>query len=151
VPPPRDGDRTATSRRGRRTAKKLERNRTLWDLAQMAMREADEVFAEECTEMAITYGFVGSPHIDKQNCGPFYGLALGEFKEGTGQVCVECSARIVAEVDTKNRLGRIDGRYPHWVTPYDPQEERFSLIYYVTGGKFKPPGPAIFSVPVETT
>lgn len=63
---------------------------------------------------------------------------------------VECSARVVAVVDTKNRLGRIDGRHPHWVAPYDDEtEERFSLIYYETGGRFVAPGPAIFSIPLE--
>eukprot|EP00277_Geminigera_cryophila_P036293 CAMPEP_0173090492 /NCGR_PEP_ID=MMETSP1102-20130122/26948_1 /TAXON_ID=49646 /ORGANISM="Geminigera sp., Strain Caron Lab Isolate" /LENGTH=32 /DNA_ID= /DNA_START= /DNA_END= /DNA_ORIENTATION= len=25
----------------------------------------------------------------------------------------------VAQVNTKNRLGKVDGRYPHWVAPYD--------------------------------
>ena len=50
--------------------------------------------------------------------GPFYGLALGDYADGTGGICVECSARVVAEVNTKNRLGKVDGRYPHWVAPY---------------------------------
>eukprot|EP01048_Picozoa_sp_COSAG05_P006275 COSAG05_NODE_400_length_10261_cov_477.765499_3_plen_94_part_00 len=40
----------------------------------------------------------GSPHIDKQNIGPFYGLALGDFPAGQGGIRVECSARQVAEV-----------------------------------------------------
>lgn len=140
---------TRKSRRAARIAEKLRRNRRLWDLAQEAMRDVDPTFASRCTEMAVTYGFVGSPHIDKQNCGPFYGLALGDFAEGTGGVCVECSARVVAVVDTRNRLGRIDGRYPHWVCPYDASEERFSLIYYETGGKFVTPGPPIFFLPTH--
>lgn len=93
--------------------------------------------------------------IDKQNSGPFYGLSIGNFPDGQGGVCVECSARIVAVVNTKNRLGRVDGRYPHWVDSYDEEEndnegsnfERYSLIYYETGGNFKKPGPAIFDIP----
>ena len=32
---------------------------------------------------------------------------------------MECSARVVAVVDTKDRLGKVDGRYPHWVAPYN--------------------------------
>ena len=136
------------SRRAQRTAKKMERNRKLYDLAIDAMREVDPEFAMRCTEIAVTYGFQGSPHIDKQNNGPFYGLSLGHFTDGTGQVCVECSARVLAKVNTKNRLGRVDGRHPHWVAPYDVEnEERFSLIYYETGGTFVAPGPAIFSQP----
>ena len=136
------------SRRAQRVAKKMERNRNLFDMALDAAKEVDPGFAARCTEIAVTYGFQGSPHIDKQNCGPFFGLALGEFSDGTGQVCVECSARVLACVNTKNRLGRIDGRYPHWVAPYDIEnEERFSLIYYETGGTFVAPGPAVFSAP----
>mmetsp|Transcript_2265 Transcript_2265/g.3347 ORF Transcript_2265/g.3347 Transcript_2265/m.3347 type:complete len:243 (+) Transcript_2265:266-994(+) len=136
-----------SSRRATRTAKKLERNRNLWDLAQVAMQEVDPTFSEQCTELAVTYGFSGSPHIDKQNSGPFYGLSLGDFPEGQGGIRVECSARVVAEMNTRNRLGRVDGRYPHWVAPYDDDAERFSLIYYQTGGSFLEPGPAIFAMP----
>lgn len=57
-------------------------------------------------------------------CGPFFGL--GEFSNGTGKVCVECSARVLACVNTKNRLGRIDGQHPHWVAPHDVESEELS-------------------------
>ena len=68
-------------------------------------------------------------------------------------ICVECSARVVAVVNTKHQFGRVDGRYPHWVNHYDKVDEdgndveRYSLIYYETGSNFKQPGPAIFSIP----
>ena len=113
----------------------------------------DPDFAECYTAVAFTKNFQGSPHIDTQNSGPFYGLALGDFravvtaattarapsqpgesgtteegkegvaedeagKSGGGALCVECSALEVAHVDTRNKLGRVDGRYPHWVAPY---------------------------------
>jgi hypothetical protein len=138
---------TRASRRAIRKAKKLEKYRKIWDLAQEVLKEVDEVFAERCTEIAVTYGFRGSPHIDKQNCGPFYGFAMGEFPDGQGGVCVECSARVVAVMNTKNRIGRVDGRYPHFVDAYDKDSERYSLIYYETGNAFVKPGPAIFSIP----
>jgi hypothetical protein len=153
---------TRASRRAIRKAKKLSKYRKIWDLAMKALRNVDPIFATQCTEIAVTFGFQGSPHIDKQNSGPFYGLALGNFTSGQGGVCVECSARVVAVVNTKNRLGRVDGRYPHWVDEYDKQQqqqpqgvdnaassaiERYSLIYYETGGNFKKPGPAIFDLP----
>lgn len=110
-----------------------------------------------------------------QNCGPFYGFALGDFPSRQGGISVECSARLVAVMNTKNRLGRVgkeknsgfrvecccgaliyytitgtDGRYPHWVNPYDESSERYSLIYYETGNNFIPPGPAVFSIPKRT-
>ena len=52
--------------------------------------------------------------------------ASGEFNGG-GAIAVECSPLLVAEIDTKGRFGKVDGRFPHWVTPYEG--ERFSLIY----------------------
>ena len=134
------------SRRALCKAKKLEKYKALWDLAKETLQGVDPGFAERCTEIAVTYGFQGSPHIDKQNCGPFYGLALGEFVGG--EISVECSARVVAVVNTKHRLGRVDGRYPHWVNPYEVESsERYSLIYYETGSAFVKPGPAIFDLP----
>ena len=129
--------------------RKFERHRRLWDLALVALGEVDPAFATEMTALAVTHNFVGSPHIDKQNTGPFYGLSLGDFPRGTGGVRVECSARVVCEVDTKGRLGKVDGRYPHWVGPYDAEGcERWSLIFYRTSGVADVVGPAVFAVPV---
>jgi hypothetical protein len=133
------------SRRSQRMAKKIERNRHLWNIAIQALVEVDKEF--RCSEIAVTYGFTGSPHIDKQNSSPFYGLSLGDFSEGTGCIAVECSARVLAEVNTKNKLGKVDGRYPHWVTNYDRNSERFSLIYYDTVSSYKSPGPSVFTTP----
>ena len=94
-------------------------------------------------EVAFTMNFEGSPHIDTQNSGPFYGLALGDFQPaGGGALCVECSAREVAAVDTRGKLGRVDGRFPHWVAPYEGT--RFSVIYYKTLGERAPRTTAVF-------
>mmetsp|Transcript_16656 Transcript_16656/g.30247 ORF Transcript_16656/g.30247 Transcript_16656/m.30247 type:complete len:117 (+) Transcript_16656:1530-1880(+) len=87
---------------------------------------------------------VGSPHIDTLNVGPFYGLSLGEFNGG-GSIAVECSPFLVAEVDTRGRLGKVDGRFPHWVTPYEGT--RYSLIYYVTSGNVEQQTTAVFAPP----
>ena len=89
------------------------------------MEGVDAEFAQSYTALAVTHGFTGSPHIDNQNVGPFYGLSLGDFAEGEGGVRVECSARVVAEANT--------GRY--------------SLIYYRTEGAPTELGAAVFSVP----
>ena len=61
------------------------------------MTSVDPTFAQKYTALAVTHGFHGSPHIDKQNVGPFYGLALGDFEDGTGGIRVECSARVVGK------------------------------------------------------
>ncbi|KAL3769685.1 hypothetical protein ACHAWO_013556 [Cyclotella atomus] len=148
--PSKDESNEANSRQEKRRQKKMEHNQTLWNLAMKAIQETDPEFAQRCSEIAVTYGFIGSPHIDRQNSSPFYGLALGNFTEGTGCVAVEMSARVVCEVNTKNRLGKVDGRYPHWVSGYDIEnEERYSLIYYDTLSKYQVPGPAIFVTPQE--
>ncbi|KAL7554141.1 hypothetical protein ACHAWF_017547 [Thalassiosira exigua] len=92
-----------------------------------------------------TKNFVGSPHIDTLNVGPFYGLSLGDFSGG-GAIAVECSPFLVAEVDTHNRLGKVDGRFPHWVTQYEGTP-RYSLIFYVTSGDVETQATAIFPPP----
>ena len=50
----------------------------------------------------------------------------------------------VKVVNTKNRLGKVDGRFPHWVAPYDDDGERYSLIYYRTMGEPTPMTTAVF-------
>jgi hypothetical protein len=78
----------------------------IWDLAQQAMASVDSAFAATYTAVAVTHNFQGSPHIDRQNLGPFYGMCLGNFKnnknnndddddeqhqyQGGGEIMVEC-------------------------------------------------------------
>jgi hypothetical protein len=139
---------TKTSNHAKQAAKKLRRNQALWELAQTAVSEVDPVFGANFSALAITYGFTGSPHIDKQNTSAFYGLALGDFPEGQGGVCVEVDAFQIAHVNTKSRLGKIDGRFPHWVAPYDAGCERYSLIYYSTWQAYEQPTTAYFGTAV---
>jgi hypothetical protein len=129
-------------------AQKVQQNQQLWELAHETMQKTDPVFAEQYTALAVTGNFTGSPHIDTQNVGPFYGLALGDFSDGGGALCVELDPMTVAAVDTRNRLGKVDGRFPHWVAPYEG--ERFSLIYYQTLGKQLSMGCAVYLEPCAT-
>mmetsp|Transcript_25585 Transcript_25585/g.71276 ORF Transcript_25585/g.71276 Transcript_25585/m.71276 type:complete len:502 (-) Transcript_25585:178-1683(-) len=132
------------SRRALTAQKKYEQNEKLWNLAKVAMASVDPDFAAKFTGLAVTQGFRGSPHIDTTNTGPFYGLAFGDFADGTGGIRVEVDAMTVAEVNTKGRLGKVDGRFPHWVAPYDEACERFSLIFYQTEGAIVPQSSAVF-------
>jgi len=132
-----------TSNKAARAAGKLARFSKLWGLARDAMLEVDEEYGGKYTAVAFTKNFNGSPHIDTQNIGPFMGLALGEF-QGGGALCVESSAREVAHVDTRHRLGKVDGRFPHWVDP-DYTGDRYSVIYYQTLGEGAPPTTAVFA------
>ena len=130
-----DGTFNAEGAKAKAATLKRQRHQELWDLAVEALREADPEYASTFTSLAITGNFRGSPHIDTENVAPFYALALGDFVEG-GRVAVESSERQVTEVDTRFGFAKVDGRFPHWVTPY--QGERFSLIYYTTEGPAAP-------------
>ena len=70
---------------------------------------------------------------------------MGDYADGTGGVQVELDPMTVCEVNTKNRLGKVEGRFPHWVGPYDEACERFSLIYYQTEGEPTPVTTAVFA------
>ena len=138
------------AKKGKKALSKYQQYETIWNLAMTALKEVDEVFANNVTAIAVTHNFTGSPHIDKQNTGPFYGLSLGDFEDLTGGVQVECSARVVCETNTKNRWGKCDGRFPHWVSPYDVVRcYRYSLICCRTSGVVDPVSAAIFNVPEE--
>jgi len=132
------------SRRAHSAIRKYQQNLSLWDAAKAAMATVDEEFANAFTGLAVTKGFIGSPHIDTTNIGPFWGLSIGDFDDGTGGVRVELDPMTVCEVNTKNRLGRIDGRFPHFVAPYDESKTRYSLIFYLTEGKVQPKTTAVF-------
>ena len=160
------------STKARAAAEKVRQHQRLWDLAQSALQgvlcgvssasrvdeaeensighpyrltEEDRRFPQEFTALAVNKNFRGSPHIDKQNVGPFWGLSLGDFDEGTGCICVDSDLDEVTCVNTKNRFGKLDGRYPHWVSDdVAPGRERFSLIFYRTAGAPTPVGKAAF-------
>eukprot|EP00985_Skeletonema_marinoi_P008930 scaffold4087_cov153-Skeletonema_marinoi.AAC.11 len=127
------GSGVEDSVRTKKETAKLIKYKKLFDLAVDTLAEVDPVFAERFTALAVTHNFVGSPHIDTLNVGPFYGLSLGEFSSG-GRIAVECSPLLVAEIDTKGSFGKIDGRFPHW---------------YVTSGSVEPQTTAIFAPPPD--
>jgi len=119
---------------------KLQRYSALWELINRVIDSVDPEYALIYTGVAVTKGFRDSPHIDTENIGPFYGLALGDF-QGGGAVAVESSPFEVTHLDTFQRLGKVDGRYPHWVTKYTG--ERYSIIYYQTVGSVTPMNNAV--------
>ena len=137
-----EGERVGGSTKARLALAKLRRHRRVWQLAKTIMTEADPAYAQVYTAVAVTKQFVGSPHIDTENVAPFYGLGVGAYTGGF--VCVESEDGMgVYEVDTQEKLGRVDGRRPHWVSPHDG--ERYSLIYYQTAGEVVPMGTSVFA------
>jgi len=164
-PPPPPARATSTSKadveaypksqkannKSKREAEKLKRFIGIWMKAVEAIESIDKVFAAQFTALAVTKNFRGSPHIDTLNIAPFYGLSLGDFTpdNGGGKLCVECSATEVAEIDTRGKLAKVDGRFCHWVSDYEGT--RYSLIYYVTHGDVIPQTTAIFKPPLAAT
>jgi len=59
------------SRRAHSAIRKYQQNLSLWAAAKAAMATVDQEFANVFTGLAVTKGFVGSPHIDTTNIGPF--------------------------------------------------------------------------------
>lgn len=138
------------SRRAHSAIRKYRQNLSLWEAARAAMATVDPDFADAFTGLAVTKGFVGSPHIDTTNIGPFWGLSVGDFADGTGGVRVELDPMTVCEVNTKDRLGKIDGRFPHFVAPYDEGKTRYSLIFYLTEGEVQAKTTAVFGEIIDS-
>ena len=90
-----------------------------------------------CDHMAITRNFVGSPHVDREDASHQYAISLGDWRGKGGELVVESEdgdTRWV--VDTRDKIGRVDGRFAHWVRGFDATEgTRYSVIYYVNKPK----------------
>ena len=122
------------------TGNKVRERGRVWRLCEKVLRTFfPEGHPPEYDSLAITSDFRGSPHVDKKDTSHQYVLALGDF-EG-GELCVEAGedGEKVLAVDVKNRLGRLDGRVPHWVSGWTG--ERFSLVFFRTGGTPTPMEP----------
>lgn len=85
------------------------------------------------------------PFLPSYDLAPQYALSLGDFVGG--RLCVECGPRDVAVVDTKGRMAKVDGRFPHWVSPY--VGERYSVIWFTTDGPTVARSVAIFDETLE--
>ena len=66
---------------------------------------------------------------------PQYASSFGEFNGGA--LMVETGAREVAAINTRNRIAKCDGRFPHWVLPYEG--ERFSIIWFMDNPEWHVP------------
>lgn len=70
------GTGKAHSTRTKKETAKLMKYKNLFDQAVEALAEIDPEFSNRFTALAVTKNFVGSPHIDTLNVGPFYGMSL---------------------------------------------------------------------------
>lgn len=80
------------------------------------------------TTIQINKNIRSPPHIDKNNVGPSYIIALGEYSGG--ELYIEGKPHNI-----KNRFLKFDGTKGHWVAPFTGT--RYSLVYFTH--TFKPP------------
>jgi len=91
----------------------------------------------EYTTIQVNKNVVSAPHIDKNNVGPSYGIALGDFFGG--ELVIEGK-----EFCIKNKFKKFNGTLGHWITPFSGN--RYSLIYFTH--TFKPPCPSLRNIKI---
>lgn len=94
----------------------------------------------EYTTIQINKNFSSTPHVDKNNVGPSYVIAMGNYTQG-GNIYVEGKKH-----DINNKLLLFDGRLGHWVSPY--KGIRYSIVFFTH--TFKPPCPSTRNIRVST-
>jgi len=90
------------------------------------------------TTIQVNKNVVSMPHIDKNNIGPSYGIALGDFYGG--ELVIEGSNFCI-----KNKFKKFNGTLGHWITPFSGT--RYSLIYFTH--TFKPPCPSLRNIKIS--
>jgi len=78
-----------------------------------------------------------NPHIDKNNIGPSYGIAMGDFTGG--ELVVEGK-----KFNINRKFKKFNGTLGHWITPF--KGTRYSLIFFTH--TFKPPHPSLRNIKV---
>jgi hypothetical protein len=92
----------------------------------------------EYTTIQINKNVECLPHVDVNNVGPSYIIALGDFVGG--ELVIEGAPSPI-----RNKLKRFDGRKGHWTNPF--KGERYTIIYFTH--TFKPPPPGSGRVKVS--
>ena len=90
------------------------------------------------TTIQVNKNVFCAPHVDKNNVGPSYVIALGDFTGG--HIVVEGR-----EKDIRNTFLKFDGTKGHWITPF--KGTRYSIVYFQH--TFKPPHPSLRNIQVK--
>ena len=94
----------------------------------------------EFTTIQLNKNVKCAPHIDKNNVGPSYIIALGNFKGG--ELVVEGK-----EINIKNKLYYFNGKKGHRVNPFIGT--RYSIVFFKH--TFKPPNQSTRNIIVKKT
>ena len=90
------------------------------------------------TTIQVNKNVISRPHVDKNNVGPSYIIALGDFTGGN--LVIEG-----VEHNIKNSPLQFDGRLGHWITPFEGT--RYSLVFFTH--TFKPPPSHLHKIEVK--
>jgi len=86
----------------------------------------------EYTTIQVNKNVVSRPHVDKNNIGPSYIIALGDFYGG--ELIIEGK-----EFNIRNKWKHFNGTKGHWINPF--KGTRYSLVFFTH--TFKPPHPSL--------
>ena len=109
----------------------------LFDLLKKLIHNHNPNF--EYTTIQVNKNVISMPHIDKNNVGPSFGIALGNFTGG--ELVIEGKPH-----DIKDKFLKFNGTLGHWIIPFEGT--RYSLIYFTH--TFKPPCASLRKVTVTT-
>ena len=109
----------------------------LYRLIKALIKEHNSSFPY--TTIQVNKNVVSKPHVDKNNVGPSYVIALGDFEGGNLVIKGK-------EYTIKNKWKKFDGTQGHWITPFEGT--RYSLVFFTH--TFKPPCPSLRNVKVTT-
>jgi hypothetical protein len=93
------------------------------------IKEKDNTF--KFTTIQINKNVKSPPHIDKNNVGPSYIIAVGDYLNG--ELVIEGET-----FDIHNKFLKFDGNNGHWTKDFIGT--RYSIIYFTH--TFKPPCPS---------
>jgi hypothetical protein len=90
------------------------------------------------TTIQVNKNVFCEPHVDKNNVGPSYVIALGDFIGGN--IVVEGK-----EINIHNKMFQFNGTKGHWITPFTGT--RYSIVFFEH--TFKPPHPSTRNLVVK--
>lgn len=98
----------------------------LFSLLKKFMHQHDPEF--KYTTIQLNKNVMSPPHVDKNNVGPSYIIALGDYKGG--ELFVEGKSHNI-----RDKFFKFNGTKGHWVAPFTGT--RYSLVFFTH--TFKPP------------
>lgn len=108
----------------------------LYKLATQLIKEQYPEFSY--TTIQVNKNVLSPPHVDKNNVGPSYIIALGNYTGG--ELVIKGK-----KYNIRNKWKSFDGTQGHWVEPFEGT--RYSLVYFTH--TFKPPSPSLRYIEVK--